>query len=75
MKKILTDIQDGTFAKDFLLDTDLISLFGVKWSGTKTTLSLSNTLSAICLKIGKAIGPVISFAITTSMELSQKISY
>ena len=45
---------------------DLMSLFGVKWSGTRTTLSLSNTLSAICLKIGNAIGPVISFAMTTS---------
>ena len=36
------------------------------YAGTRTTLSLSNTLSAICLKIGNAIGPVISFAMTTS---------
>ena len=58
-----------SFAKSWMdleLIADLISLFGVKWSGTSTTLSLSNTLSAICRKIGRAIGPVISFAITTS---------
>ena len=47
----------------FTCCADFISLFGTKWSGTKTTLSLSKTFfTPILLNSFIATGPVISLA-------------
>ena len=50
-----------------------MSLFGTKWSGTKTTRSLSNTLLTPILRNSfMATGPVMSFASVISTLASIK---